>query len=101
MGTINYKEKGLEREEVLCALYNHSKPLGLGALHFVAGDMSVNEAKELLEQVDYVDYLHGRVIKTKFARFSETIDPYLYDRNNGEGAALRAIDEYAAKKAGK
>lgn len=34
MGTINYKEKGLEREEVLCALYNHSKPLCIGsAIH--------------------------------------------------------------------
>lgn len=98
MGTINFKEKGLDRYEALCALYNKSQPLGLGILHYTPGDLSVDAARSLLDECDYVDYLKGRVIKTRFAKDSDTIDPYLYDRDNGDGAALRAIEDYAANK---
>lgn len=45
--------KGLNKAEVLAALYNNSKPLGLGFLHFDAKDMTVAEAEELLKQTTY------------------------------------------------
>lgn len=37
----------------------------------------------------YFDYLQGRVMKVDLA--GDELDPRLYDRDNGEGAARRAI----------
>jgi hypothetical protein len=101
MEEINFKEMGLDRYEVLCALYNKSKPLGLGMLHFVPGPLALEEAHELLDGYEYADYVKGRVIKVKLPEHAESFNPYLYDRDNGEGAALRALQEYAKQKEGK
>jgi hypothetical protein len=38
---------------------------------------------------DYIDYFQGRVIKTDLR--GDAIDPRLYDRDNGAGAAERAV----------
>lgn len=98
MEEINFKKMGLDRYEVLCALYNKSKPLGLGMLHFIPGPLSIEEAHEYLDGYDYADYVKGRVIKTKLPKDAESFDPRLYDRDNGEGAALRALQEYVKQK---
>ena len=98
MEEINFKEMGLDRYEVLCALYNKSKPLGLGMLHFVPGPLVLEEAHELLDGYEYADYVKGRVIKVKLPEYAESFNPYLYDRDNGEGAALRALQEYVKQK---
>lgn len=99
MGLINFKEMGLDRYEVLCALYNHSRPLGLGILHYTPKDLTIAEAREHLEQTrGYADYVNGRVIKVSLPEDAETFDPRLYDRDNGEGAALQAVEEYAKNK---
>ena len=98
MDEINFKEMGLDRYEVLCALYNKSKPLGLGMLHFTPGPLSLAEAHELLDGSDYADYVKGRVIKVKLPDPAESFNPYLYDRDNGEGAALAALQEYVKQK---
>lgn len=37
-----------DKAEVLAALYNHSKPQGLGMMHFDPSEMTTAEAKELL-----------------------------------------------------
>jgi hypothetical protein len=37
----------------------------------------------------YFDYLHGRVIKTNFS--GDSFHPGLFDRDNGRGAAERAV----------
>lgn len=80
----------LDKPTVLATLYNNSKPLGLGALHFTAEDMNRREAEMLLFTQDYFDYLKGRVVKVDLS--GNEFDPYLYDRDNGEGAAQRSID---------
>jgi hypothetical protein len=80
---------GLDKGEVLAALYNASKPLGLGALHFRPTAMSPAEARELLAEHSYFDYLHGRVMKVDLS--GDTLRAHLYDRDNGDGAAHRAI----------
>lgn len=98
MEEINFKEMGLDRYEVLCALYNKSKPLGLGMLFFTPGQLSLVEAHEQLDGYDYADYVKGRVIKVKLSEGSVSFSPRLYDRDNGEGAALRALQEYAQQK---
>ena len=80
---------GLDKAEVLAALYNASCPQGLGFLNASPGDMSVEQARELLKQGDYFDYLHGRVMKVCLR--GDLLDPCLYDRDLGQGAAARAI----------
>jgi hypothetical protein len=81
----------LDKAEVLAALYNNSRPLGLGMLHFYPADMTKDEAGKLLAEdtYGYFDYLKGRVMKVDLT--GQTLNPRMYDRDNGEGAAKRAI----------
>ena len=79
-----------KKETVLATLYNHSKPQGLGILHFDPKAMEDDEAKELLKRQSYFDYLKGRVMKVDLS--GDELDARLYDRDNGDGAAQRAID---------
>jgi len=90
---------GLDNAAVLAVLYNNSKPLGMGFLHFDPELMTVDEAHTLLaENVRarppgdgaYFDYLKGRVMKVIIK--GDQLDPRLYDRDNGSGAAQRAIN---------
>ncbi len=101
METIDLK--GLGKAAVLAALYNASKPLGLGILHYDSAPMTVPEAKALLDERRafegppdfYFDYLKGRVMKADLASDTE-FSPLGFDRDNGEGAAQRAIDGITA-----
>ena len=43
----------------------------------------------MVERLSFFDYIGGRVIKTDIS--GDSIDPSLYDRDNGEGRALEAI----------
>jgi hypothetical protein len=83
---------GLHRPSVLKALYDRSRPLGLGHLHATPRDMTLEEATMLVLQNEggYFDYVRGRVLKVRIA--GDQLDPRLYDRDNGEGAAARVID---------
>lgn len=72
-------------------LYNASKPLGLGILQYDPKDMSEKEAAELLKEQSYFDYLKGRVMKVNLSSDNE-FDEWLYDRDNGIGAAKEAIN---------
>ena len=90
--TVNIK--GLDYAEVLAALFNASKQQGMGFMH-VEGrqQMTKEDAQEILKQQDSFDYLRGRVMKI-------TIEDEMYvggyDRDNGKGAAARAI--YSVRK---
>lgn len=90
--------KGIDKAEVLRALYNASQPLGMGILHFTPQDMTKEEAAKILKEVGdrspsmvYFDYLQGRVMKVNLTG-DEEFEEWLYDRDNGKGAAQRAID---------
>ena len=93
METINIK--GLDKSEVLAALYNNAKPQGMGFLHYDPTPMTKEQASELLEYykkedpIIYFDYLKGRVMKIRISE--DSLNPRLYDRDNGQGACLRAI----------
>jgi len=80
---------GLNKADVLAALYNNSRPLGMGMLHFNPKDMTREEAQEILDKTTSFDYLKGRVMKVELGK--DEFGPWLYDRDNGEGAAERAI----------
>ena len=79
----------LPKAEILAALYNASRPLGMGILHFTSKDMTSERAEELIASQDYFDYVQGRVMKVDLT--GDSLDPSLYDRDNGEGAAERAL----------
>ena len=92
MGNISLE--GLNKAEVLAALYNASKPQGMGFLQYTPTPMTTEEADVLLESHTYFDYLNGRVMKIDLS--DDELDPWLYDRDNGPGAAGRAIEAIRA-----
>lgn len=82
---------GLDKASVLAALYNAAQPQGLGFLQYDPTPMSPHEARSQYGKCDdYYDYLRGRVMKVDLSK--DSFDPWLYDRDNGSGAAKRVID---------
>lgn len=86
---------GLTREQALCAFFNAARTQGMGRIEYNPMH-HIDEVKAglILCASSYIDYLEGRVIKTEFPIRAETLDVTLYDRDNGEGAAEQAIDQY-------
>ena len=96
MTRINIQDA--DKAEVLAALFNASQQQGLGLLNpDGAKGMTVEEARECLQRGDdsmfgspgYFDYLKGRVLKVDLG--GTDFNPTLYDRDNGLGAAERAL----------
>ena len=84
---------GMDKARVLKALYNHSHPQGMGFLDYNPRPMTDAEAADLLTRQTYFDYVKGRVLKVDLA--TDTLNPWGYDRDNGQGAAENAIlDEF-------
>ena len=89
--------KGFDKAELLCALFNNSKVQGLGFLQSIDRDLTIKDAKKIIfTQGLYFDYLHGKVMKVNLS--GDTLDERLYDRDNGDGTAFKAISELRAKK---
>lgn len=91
--------KGLDKAEVLKELYNNAKVQGLGFLQASANDMQIKEAREILSTQTDFDYLYGRVMKVNLSS-DEEFEEWLYDRDNGTGAAKNIIDELRKKSGG-
>ena len=87
--------KSIDKAKLLAALYNASQVQGLGFLHATDTDLSLEEAQQLLTESTYFDYLHGKVLKIDLA--GDTLDPQLYDRDNGAGAALQVVNSVLDK----
>lgn len=97
----NVNIAGLDKAEVLLALWNASRMQGMSFLGFLSsGELTLEQAKQEIESSKhksfdgkdsiYFDYLNGKVMKVDLGQ--DEFDPRLYDRDNGEGAAQRAID---------
>lgn len=89
----------LDKAEVLAALFNASKQQGMGFLDSTgARPMSVEDARQYTELggEQYYDYLRGRVMKVDLSK--DQLDPWFYDRDNGQGAAERALKPLLAKQ---
>ena len=85
------KIEGYNKAEILAALYNNSHPLGLGFISYTPEDMTVEEAKKLLEEQTYFDYLNGRVMKIDLS--TDELRTDLYNRDNGSLAAENIISK--------
>jgi hypothetical protein len=83
-----------DKAEVLAALYNASKQQGMGFLNPRGREpLTKEEAANLLKEGTYFDYLAGRVMKVELG--GDSLDPWLYDRDNGPGAAASALEKLA------
>lgn len=82
---------GISKPALLAALFNASKQQGLGFMDSrgAAAMTEKDAAGVIAEQGMYFDYLRGRVMKIGID--GDTADTWGYDRDNGEGAAERAI----------
>ena len=100
----------LTRAQALCALYNNAKVQGRGILQYREGNLTKEQAEKLIEESTkpssiegekpyaYFDYLYGRVMKVKLEEDSFEFEERLYDRDNGEGSAKKAIEKYIEKE---
>ena len=76
---------GLDKAEVLAALYNAARPQGMGFLQYKPEPMTDREAREILDGgQDYFDYLNGRAMKVSL-KSADQLEERLYDRDNGAG----------------
>lgn len=100
---------GVDKAELLAALRNHSRPMGMGFLQDTGRELTVDEARALIEKAQsgarsddsgrmfggrsngslYFDYLHGRPLKVDIA--GDEVDAWGYDRDNGGPGTLAAI----------
>ena len=89
--------KGLDKERVLKALYEHSHAQGLGGFRAVhVGIPTLEYFDGRLEQGTYFDYVGGRELTVDLS--GDEFDERLYDRDCGEGAAQRAVDSVRAEQ---
>jgi hypothetical protein len=87
--------KGLDKAEILAALYNEARPLGLGMLHFDPEPMTVDEAREMIGKYLNFDYVKGRPLKVSLD--GDELDTRLYDRDQGQGKGERIVNALRAK----
>ena len=88
---------GMDKAKVLAALYNNSQQMGMGFMNPAgASQMTEADAQKHIDHLVnnryplYFDYLQGRVMKVDLS--GDTFNPRLYDRDNGDGAAERAVN---------
>lgn len=89
---------GLDKAEVLAALYNGARQQGLGIFNQRGGaGMTVEQAREELANNErkYFDYLHGRVMKVSLK--SDELNTGLYNRDNGYGLAEEIVETLRAQ----
>ena len=87
MNNTSIDISGVDRAELLAALYNGTSPLGFGKNHDLGRDMTVEEAKDILGKTEgkfSFDYLLGRPLKMWIDDTEpNTLQrPDLYDRDS-------------------
>lgn len=87
---MNVNIAGLDKAEVLVALWARSKMQGMSFLGY-SGELTLEKAKEIVSETLNFDYLNGKVMKVDIS--GDEFEAWLYDRDNGEGAAQKAIGE--------
>lgn len=94
--------KGLDKAEVLYSLWHNSHAQGISFLGLPQKEFTLERAQELIKERGYdpegenrpyclyFDYVDGHVIKCNIT--GDTFDERLYERDCGEGSALKAIE---------
>ena len=90
------KITGLNKAEVLVALYNRAKTVPVTQRYYDSNlNLSLEKAAELLKQNKYFDYLNGKVLKIDLS--IDEIETSLYNRDNGENAAEESLQPLIEK----
>jgi len=88
--------EGLSRAKILATLYNNSKTLFPGNIHYTSDIMTEKDAEEILNTQSYFNHLNHRIIKIDFSdkgtSFGKEINERLYDSYNGIGKTQELID---------
>lgn len=94
--------KGLDKAEVLYSLWHNSHAQGMSFLGLPQKEFTLERAQELIKERGYdpegenrpnclyFDYVDGHVIKCNIT--GDEFDERLYERDCGEGSALKAIE---------
>lgn len=92
--------EGLNKAEVLKALWDCSKSQGMSFLGLPSNGIFTLEMarQEIMMHYPflYFDYVKGHVIKVDLS--NNEFDPFGYDRDNGDGAAQKVIDNLRLAK---
>lgn len=89
--------KGLTQAQIISALHNATKPLGIGVFH-AQGDSTPEDVEPDLVNMRepdgslYVDYFRGRPLKIRLTASPDTVDVRLFDRDAGPGAGAQALE---------
>ena len=90
--------RGLDKAEVLVALYNNSHEDGEYMTTVPKQELTIEAARKILKSVTLFDHLGGRVLKVDLTDDNE-FDPYLYDFNMGLAkTAQEVVNELYIKK---
>lgn len=84
--------KGIDKATLVAALFNNSKPRGLGFFSEKHNsEMTKESAQKYLDKGQtYFDYLEGRAMKIDVS--GNKMDPRQYDRDNGNGVANKVVE---------
>lgn len=88
---------GVDKAELFAALYNNSKPVGMGIIHYDPTPLTKESAQQLMNAGDdtkrmfpgfggknlYFDYVKGRPLKVDLSE--DEMDTFLYNRDHGRG----------------
>ena len=94
--------RGLSKAAVLAAMFNASRPQGMGFISSLSGPDSLDiegAEKEIAKTLDCVyldfDYVFGRPLKLNLTE--DSFDPRGFDRDNGgSGSAQKIVDRLRA-----
>ena len=103
---------GIDKAELLAALYNAARPLGMGFLRADEATMTVEEARTYVSDPSaqdngttfsrreklFFDYLKGRPLKVDLS--GDTLRTRLYNRDQGAGKAEIVVAELREKSGG-
>jgi len=84
---------GLDKAKLLYLLYFNAKSFAMTA-NIPAGFAEIFDGRTLEKEAikrGYIDYFNGRPIKTDLS--NDTVNPYLYDRDAGQGMFAKVVFE--------
>ncbi|EEA19115.1 hypothetical protein TMatcc_010339 [Talaromyces marneffei ATCC 18224] len=90
--SVEIDVSGIDRIELLRGLWEKSPVAAWCRENGVVQEFDVNAAgRGFIKDGGYFDYFCGRVIKCNL--MGDTVNPWGYDRDNGEGAFQKVVSE--------
>lgn len=84
--------KGLSKSQVLHALWHASKARRISFIGLLGESFTLEDAQKEVDDQPclYFDYVAGHIIKCDLSK--DEFDERLFDKDNGDGAAAKAIE---------